>query len=375
MAMILKSAQLADQRVQLTWSDGRSDELPLIWFRDHCPSPQSLHPETKQRQIDTFRIPEALSVRGLEIEDSGAILRIDWQHEDHVSRFDVRSLAPALPPRDPAPQRILWDQATLAEDLPQVAYDDVMSEDDIGLRRWLEQIETYGFCFVMGTPPTPEATEALANRVAYIRHTIFGGFWDFTANLAHKDTAYTTLAIGPHTDGTYSLDAPGYQMLHCLQFDGTGGENVLVDGFKIAELMKRDHPEAFELLTKVEVTGQYIDPDRGIHLMASRPLFRLNSAGELVQVTYNNYDRAPFYLPADEMERFYAALRIFAGYVNDPALHYRRRLQPGEALIFDNWRALHARDAYVGKRRLCGFYLNREDVESRLRVLRPAGSR
>jgi len=31
---------------------------------------------------------------------------------------------------------------------------------------------------------------------------------------------------------------------------------------------------------------------------------------------------------------------------------------------------LHARDSYVGYRRLAGVYLNREDVESRLRSLR-----
>jgi trimethyllysine dioxygenase len=39
-------------------------------------------------------------------------------------------------------------------------------------------------------------------------------------------------------------------------------------------------------------------------------------------------------------------------------------------LLFDNWRVLHARDAYTGYRRLSGVYLNKEDVESRLRVLR-----
>jgi len=63
-------------------------------------------------------------------------------------------------------------------------------------------------------------------------------------------------------------------------------------------------------------------------------------------------------------------LKVFASYVNDPKMQYRRRLAPGDAVMFDNWRALHARDAYQGYRRLCGAYLNKEDVESRLRRLR-----
>ncbi len=32
-----------------------------------------------------------------------------------------------------------------------------------------------------------------------------------------------TTTLRPHTDGTYSQDAPGLQLLHCLAFDGTGG--------------------------------------------------------------------------------------------------------------------------------------------------------
>jgi trimethyllysine dioxygenase len=43
---------------------------------------------------------------------------------------------------------------------------------------------------------------------------------------------------------------------------------------------------------------------------------------------------------------------------------------PRDAVMLDNWRALHARDAYQGYRRLCGAYLNKEDLESRLRKLR-----
>jgi trimethyllysine dioxygenase len=217
---------------------------------------------------------------------------------------------------------------------------------------------------------TPEATQAVATRIAYIRTTIFGGYWDFTANMEHKDTAYTAGAIGPHTDGTYSLDAPGYQMFHCLAAECTGGENVLVDGFKVAGIMRREHPVAYQLLTEVAIPGQYLDHGRGIHLMARRPLLRLDDSGELVQVSYNNLDRAPFALPAARQAAFYQALAVFDRLVNDERLQYRRRLLPGTVVLIDNWRVLHARDAYVGYRRLAGAYLNKEDVESRLRFLR-----
>jgi trimethyllysine dioxygenase len=89
-----------------------------------------------------------------------------------------------------------------------------------------------------------------------------------------------------------------------------------------------------------------------------------------VQVSFNNHDRAPIHLPEAELSLFYRAYGEFARLANDRSLQYRRLLVPGSLVLFDNWRLLHARDAYQGYRRLAGAYLNKEDVESRLRVLR-----
>ena len=74
------------------------------------------------------------------------------------------------------------------------------------MKRWLSKVEEYGFALASGVPQTLEATEALVRRIGYVRQTIFGGMWDFTANLAFKDTAYTSAAIGPHTVSYTHLD-------------------------------------------------------------------------------------------------------------------------------------------------------------------------
>jgi trimethyllysine dioxygenase len=370
MSATLREAKLRGEDVELTFADGRTGVLPLLWLRDHCPSPQTHHPHTGQRLIDTFRLPGNIAARVVDVEAQGELLRIEWADEDHVSRFPAQFLAGLRPDPEVLPvARRTWDLLSIRRELPQVRYTQMLSEEST-LREFLELIERDGFCFVEEVPATPEATREVARRIAYVRETIFGGYWDFTANLEHKDTAYTSAAIGPHTDGSYSLDAPGYQMFHCLAAECTGGENVLIDGFRIAEIMRRDHPGDYRLLTEIAIAGQYLDYERGIHLLARRPLFRLDARGELVQVTYNNHDRAPFLLPPQQLRALYAALATFARLCADPALQYRRRLLPGSVLLFDNWRVLHARDAYRGYRRLAGVYLNKEDVESRLRVLR-----
>ncbi|TDQ86477.1 trimethyllysine dioxygenase [Dongia mobilis] len=355
--------------IEIAFGDGTSHVFTHDWLRDHCTCASCHHPETRQRLVDTFALPAGLQASAIELGAGGDRLGITWS-DGHESSFMARELAATLSPVcHPTSDITTWNEAEISADFPQVSFD-AMMQGDGGLEACLDRLERFGFCFVEGTPATPEGTQAVATRIAYIRETIFGGYWDFTANLQHKDTAYTSLAIGPHTDGTYAFDAPGYQMLHVLAFEGEGGENVFVDGFRIAEIMRRDTPELYRVLTEVEVPGQYIDLDRGIHLMARRPLFRLDSAGRLVQVSFNNHDRAPFALEPRRQALFSAAYATFARHANDPALQYRRRLAPGSLALFDNWRLLHARDAYSGVRRLAGAYLNKEDVESRLRVLR-----
>lgn len=151
----------------------------------------------------------------------------------------------------------LWMAADLEDGLWAMSNDAVMAEDSSGLAEWLDPVDRHGIALVTGVPATPEATEELLKRVGYIRQTIFGGFWDFTANKAFADTAYSTVEIGPHNDGTYAIDSPGYQAFHGLEFDGTGGESIFVDAFKVAEDILEHEPEAFEVLASVPVPAKY----------------------------------------------------------------------------------------------------------------------
>jgi trimethyllysine dioxygenase len=355
-----------DGHLSVTWSDGAASSYPWIWLRDHAHDEATLHPVTQQRQLYTASIAPTLAAQHVSVTSEG--VAIDWISDDSRSVLPIEFLErfrrPAAPSAGVDEPRTVWDAQSLAS-TPLVAYDEIMSGDD-GVAAWLRAVARYGFAIATGTPATAEATESLARRVGYVRETIFGGFWEFTADLSKADTAYTNLELRPHTDGTYSHDAPGLQMLHCLHFEGTGGDSTIVDGFRIADELRRTAPHHFATLSTVAIPGQYIGD--GSHLMAARPVLRHDSTGALVQVSFNNADRAPFLLGHDEMVQLYDALRAFDLLANEPRLQWRHVLEPGEALLFDNWRVLHGRHAYTGVRRMCGAYINHEDFESRLRL-------
>lgn len=363
----VKLVKAQDKCLSVEWQDGQAARFPYFWLRDHCQEPESLNQDTLQREVDTFSIPEDIQAEQASVSAEGDKVNVTWAHDGFLSRFDAEFLREMAFGAESGAERILWRGADLQDNLPEFDFADIQVGDG-GLLQMLEGVEKYGFAVINGLPTNVEATHDFITRISYVRETIFGGLWDFSADMAHSDTAYTTADIGPHTDGTYSFDSPGLQLLHCLAFDGEGGVSVFADGFKIAETIRQEDPEAYRILTEVAVPGQYLE--EGVHLLARHRIINVDDKGELVQICYNNFDRAPFLMEEERMMRFYQALRRFHDLAYDPEMQVRFQLVPGKAVLFDNWRVLHARTAYTGFRHLAGGYINREDFESRLRVLR-----
>jgi trimethyllysine dioxygenase len=231
---------------------------------------------------------------------------------------------------------------------------------------------THGFCYVDNVAhPDPSATELLLKSIAFIRETHYGGFYDFTADLASQDTAYTNIALEAHTDTTYFSDPAGLQAFHLLSHtDGEGGASLLVDGFKVAQELYETDREAYRILSTVDVHGHAsgnegisIQPYRGFPVLEHDPTTNI-----LLRVRWNSSDRAAIGLPVDEVETWYNAARKFDALLKKKDNEYWQQLTPGKVLIFDNWRVLHGRSAFTGTRRICGGYINRDDWISRYKM-------
>src|ERR1700690_1232991 len=83
---LLESARLVDGEVEVTFRHQRTvGRYSAFWLRDHCHAKHSLNPDTLQRQVDTFSIPEDIAVRSLAIVDGGENLALVWQHDGSES--------------------------------------------------------------------------------------------------------------------------------------------------------------------------------------------------------------------------------------------------------------------------------------------------
>ncbi|KAI4187253.1 MAG: hypothetical protein L6R41_002927 [Letrouitia leprolyta] len=195
--------------------------------------------------------------------------------------------------------------------------------------------------------------------------SFYRGFWHFTSDLASKDSAYTSLALGAHTDTTYFSDPAGLQTFHLLSHtDGDGGSSLLVDGFRAAEILRRESPAEYETLCRVKIRGHASGNEKVKFLtdLAHPVLVATAEADEpgkpaVRQVRWNNDDRAAMVArDPDEIARWYSAAKKWVEILRRRESEYWEQLRPGRPLIFDNWRVLHGRSAFTGRREICGGY-------------------
>ncbi|KAH9955816.1 hypothetical protein BGW80DRAFT_1392160, partial [Lactifluus volemus] len=360
------------REVLIQWDGTARSKFHHIWLRDHCRCPECFHSATMQRLINTFEIPQDLEPMFTRPTREG--LEVVWPASTgpHVSTYPwtwlwKNSYYPAT--SQELAEKILWG-SKIANDPPSVPYDEVTSNEH-GVHKWLSKIDKFGFCFVPGIPATPEATEDLANRIGFIRETHYGKFWDFTANMACGDTAYSNLALPAHTDNTYFTDPSGIQLFHLLEHTGGGGgATLLVDGFYAASLLQDLYPEAYRLLSTVPMSS-HAAGESTILYRASRSPLEHDAVGNLRAVRWNNADRSVLReVSHADIPRLYEAMRAWEKLITSSDSEYWVQLTPRTALAIDNHRVLHGRSAFIGKRRMCGAYIGVDEFRSRLAVLR-----
>lgn len=214
----------------------------------------------------------------------------------------------------------------------------------------------HGLVFIDDVPTTSgEPTQQLLEKIAFIRETHYGGFYDFIPDLAMADTAYTNIALPAHTDNTYFSDPAGLQAFHMLSHtaadsssggDGgvdLGGQSLLVDGFHAAEILRREDPRAFDVLCTVRLPW-HASGNKGITIAPHRryPVFELAEdaaeGGELHRIRWNTADRGvvPFWEDATngriEPEEWYDAARKFDEILRRKDVEFWVQLRPGTLL-------------------------------------------
>ncbi|KAF9580963.1 hypothetical protein BGW38_002189, partial [Lunasporangiospora selenospora] len=361
--------------------------LSPLWLRDNCPCPKCIHPSTRQKLHASSQIPLDISVSSVQICEEGLALSWskglldvgDWE-EPAKAKSGHQSLYPwemllgsyggsASEHRQTTRmnhQPILWDGQLMNDKVLWLDYKDYIHSPE-ALRQGLQQLQDYGLFFVKNVPREDQQVATVAERIGHLRHTFYGKTWDVRSEPDAKNIAYTNLNLGLHMDLLYMEAPPGVQLLHSLENSVPGGTSIYMDSFKAAELLKKEHPQDYEILCKTPTTFHYRNANHHLHF--NRPTIALDEHNDTLTVNYAPPFQGPLELPQNEVKAFYGALKKFARYIEQPDLQYRYTMQPGDCMVFANRRVLHARTAFdptKGRRHLKGCYVDLDMFKDRI---------
>jgi [2-(trimethylamino)ethyl]phosphonate dioxygenase len=362
----------AGQAVSLAWQDGKEARFHAIWLRDNAQDAETRAPGNGQRLITVLDIPDNTRIDSTDIDiDGNLALHFSPDGKEVVFpslwlQQHVYDIPSAKEPGWTASGTECWDQ-TLENSLPIVDFA-LASVDDSARCQWLAGIRRYGVAIVTGVPCTEGAVCDVAELFGYVRETNYGRLFEVRSEVDPVNLAYTNLGLQAHTDNPYRDPVPTLQLLACLENSVEGGESIIVDGFHAAKILQQEAPEDFDLLsrycTRFEFSGE-----AGVKLLARRPMIELAPDGEMLGVRFNSRSAAaPVDIPFEHMAAWYAAYRHFAQIIERPDMEISFKMSPGDLIVFDNTRTLHARTAFSGSgsRWLQGCYADKDALLSML---------
>jgi len=263
---------------------------------------------------------------------------------------------------------VLWGKE-LGNQLPELSYADAGSSET-GRLQALLHVRDYGFTILRGGPRTEDGIDLLAKLFGYeLRDTYYGRVFHIAYAPASDLLSSTTNPVLAHNDEGWRAVPLGIVFFHCVEASAEGGgRNLLIDGFRVAEALREQDRRAFDLLSRVprlfvrNIAGQ-------VDTRAEGNIICLDQDPNVVGIRWPFRFKAPLDVSEDMVEPVYEATRKLIRLIYGGEFNVQVRLEPGDALVFDNHRLLHARTGFSGRRHVQFGYIDRDDYHIQLRML------
>jgi alpha-ketoglutarate-dependent taurine dioxygenase len=302
-------------------------------------------PRNFQKAVDIGQIMRNGGPVPVETRLDDDFLTLTWDEQPaHQSTFPVSwLLAHAYdPPAESREHEILWDASFWKASPPQL-YDIGECDPDEGA--WAQDVVRLGLAMLENV--SEDLLHRFIGRIGPVLQTEFGNVLRVRYEPGATDLALSGARLTPHTDfSTHMYTPPVLQFMLCVEQAASGGDSIVVDGFRVAEQLREDHPDHFARLVRTPVSFQQVYVDQRYFHKRTRPLIELDQSGRVDGVFFAHSHACNWMLPPDEMEPFYAAYHAFFEYLKNPAFQLQTRLRPGQCMVLRNGRLLHGRTEY-----------------------------
>tara|TARA_B100001741_G_scaffold311346_1_gene312333 strand:- start:172 stop:1296 length:1125 start_codon:yes stop_codon:yes gene_type:complete len=360
--------------LKIIWDDGEESRFNYLWLRDNCPSAHDKH--SRHRMFNILNVSTDINPKNYSVSENGS-LEIEWSEGDHKSFYDPSWLRKNCYTINNKTKYIspykLWN-SSLQNNLKSIEIDhDEIVNSEKGLIKWLELLHHNGIAIVKKAPTEKNSAFKILNRISHTRETFFKTPFEVVNIPRPNNSAYTAHALRNHMDLPWFENPPGYQFLHCLINTAEGGDSSAVDAFAVAEYLKNNEKNTFDILVNTPL--KFRDKDYTQEAIRSfyGPAISLTKDDDFNDIRYSIATLDTLDCHPDKMDSVYKAHHRFGNLLHDSKYQINFRLEPGDIFSFNNRRILHGRtefDPNSGNRHLQGYYMDRDEIIGRLNYLK-----
>ena len=370
----IKKIEKKKTNLNIEWSDGEKSNFNYFWLRDNCPTAHDK--DSNHRMFNILETSKDLIAEESTVNEEGKLV-VKWSEGNHTSYYDQKWLRENCYTLKNKQKYIspyqLWS-SSLEKNLKSITLDhnEILNSKE-GLLKWLKLLHYKGIAIVKNAPIEKESAFPVLNRISHTRQTFFDTPFEVINIPKPNNSAYTAHALRNHMDLPWFENPPGYQFLHCLVNSAEGGNSSAVDGFAVADYLKKNEKEIFETLVNTPL--KFRDKDytqetiRNFHATA----ISLTKDGDYNDIRFSVATMDTLDCHPDIMDKVYKAHHKFGNLLHDDKFQINFRLEPGDIFSFNNRRVLHGRTAFnpnSGHRHLQGYYMDRDEILGRLNFLK-----
>jgi len=360
--------------LDVEWNDGEKSNFNFMWLRDNCPT--SRDKDSRHRMFNLLEVSTNISPKQFKINAEGK-LEIEWNEGNHTSYYDQKWLRENCYTINNKKKYIspynLWNNSLNSKlSTIQIEHDEIMNSDK-GLIKYLELLHYSGIAIVKNAPIEKKSAFPVLNKIGSIRETFFKTPFEVINIPKPNNSAYTAHALRNHMDLPWFEMPPGYQFLHCLINSAEGGQSSAVDGFAVADYLRKNEKEIFETLVSIPLKFKDNDYTQELIRIFHAPAITLTKDNDFNDIRFSVATMDALDCHPDNMERVYKAHHKLGNLLHDDKFVIKFRLNPGDIFSFNNRRVLHGRTAFdpnSGHRHLQGYYIDRDEIIGRLNFLK-----
>ena len=365
----VKKIEKKNDHLSISWGDNFKSKYHFLWLRDNCPS--AIHPTANMRVFNILTVSKKIFPKKINLNQNQ--LDIDWSEGNHKSKFNLRWLRDhcytEINNKKYVSPYVFWD-CNLKKNFSKIKlnHNDIISNDSY-LKKWLKILHSHGFAIIKNGPTKKKSGFRILKRISHHRETFFGTPFEVINIPKPNNTAYTAQALRNHTDLPYFEYAPGYQFLHCLVNNATGGKSSVVDGFAVANYLRKKEKKVYKLLTETYVKFKDTDYTQKAIRVLHSPIITLTKDNDFNDIRFSMAAMGTIDVDPKKMKKFYDAYQFFASLLHNNKFKIDFRLEAGDIFCFNNRRVLHGRtefDPNSGNRHLQGYYVERDEIIARL---------